>query len=443
MELQGEIVDTAVTVIRYGFSLVYGEVLVGIFAGIFRDNHGRISKKNCVIMTLTLLGTGLFQCLLFARWGYEFTLKTYPVTTHLPVLLVLIFLCGCRPVIAFLSIFMSYMALQAPNWLSKLIRLVYSDPYGIIECCIYVVLVVVFMYFIEHYFAVPVRDMMKGYKNSAKLFMILPAAYYFFDYFTTVWTDVLYRGEYLAVQFMPFMMCVSHLLFALYYSIELRMRAEVVEAKSMLEGQMKLAESEFDNMRELNRKARIYRHDMRHHFALIKSMAEAGEMDELREYVAENLNDLESITPRRFCGTDMLNMVLTHHADKADSMGVVYSFDVKEPERTPLTNTEICSMVSNALENALNALSRMPLGQRSLKLMLGENAGKILFRVENTFNGEVCFEKGLPANHEEGHGYGTRSIAAIAAAHGGRAEFTAENGIFSVRVFLPQKEEDQ
>ncbi len=44
---------------------------------------------------------------------------------------------------------------------------------------------------------------------------------------------------------------------------------------------------------------------------------------------------------------------------------------------------------------------------------------------------------GLPQSPLEGHGYGTRSIAAIANAHGGQAIFGTEDGVFRLKIMIP------
>lgn len=47
----------------------------------------------------------------------------------------------------------------------------------------------------------------------------------------------------------------------------------------------------------------------------------------------------------------------------------------------------------------------------------------------------------LPAAQREGHGFGCRSIQAIAHKHGGLCEFRAENGTFTMRFMVPLKEQ--
>lgn len=64
--------------------------------------------------------------------------------------------------------------------------------------------------------------------------------------------------------------------------------------------------------------------------------------------------------------------------------------------------------------------------------------------VDNPYVGQVRIKKdGLPQAVlddeviQDIHGYGTRSIAAIAENHGGQAAFSVKDGIFSLKVMLP------
>ena len=64
---------------------------------------------------------------------------------------------------------------------------------------------------------------------------------------------------------------------------------------------------------------------------------------------------------------------------------------------------------------------------------------KLLLSVENPYVGNVVLREGLPRTDRKEHGYGTRSISAIAELHGGQALFSANSGIFSLKVMIHLK----
>ena len=65
--------------------------------------------------------------------------------------------------------------------------------------------------------------------------------------------------------------------------------------------------------------------------------------------------------------------------------------------------------------------------------------GKLLFSVENPYEGNIVLQGGLPQTFRDGHGYGTRSISSIAELYGGQALFSANDGIFTLKVMIPLK----
>jgi sensor histidine kinase regulating citrate/malate metabolism len=69
--------------------------------------------------------------------------------------------------------------------------------------------------------------------------------------------------------------------------------------------------------------------------------------------------------------------------------------------------------------------------------------GYLLISIENPYTDNIVMKGGLPLSSLEGHGYGTRSITAIADAHGGQAIFNAENGVFTLKIMLPIKDLQQ
>ncbi|WP_209510522.1 GHKL domain-containing protein [Sedimentibacter acidaminivorans] len=61
---------------------------------------------------------------------------------------------------------------------------------------------------------------------------------------------------------------------------------------------------------------------------------------------------------------------------------------------------------------------------------------KLHIEITNSFEGTVMLVDKIPISILENHGYGTKSIAAIAEKYSGVYSFTAENRIFRTRIIL-------
>lgn len=194
-------------------------------------------------------------------------------------------------------------------------------------------------------------------------------------------------------------------------------------------------------LRELNRaqeQTRRYRHDMRHHLTLLQTLAVEGDMPRIQEYLHTAQSDLEAVTPVRYCENETASLLLSSFDARARQMGVTLKVDAKLPESLPLSETELCGLLSNSLENAITAASQVSENVEKIVVLRATiYQEKLLLSVENPYTGEVPMKDGLPQASRAGHGYGVRSIAAIAEAHGGQTLFTPKDGVFTLKVMLP------
>lgn len=183
--------------------------------------------------------------------------------------------------------------------------------------------------------------------------------------------------------------------------------------------------------------AAIYRHDMRHHLNMIDGFLDAGKPEQALAYVRETRDNITSVSAKRFCENGTVNLICSSFADKAARMEVRLNVSAQLPEALSISDTELCAILSNGLENALHAVSQMEHSNRWIDLYCGVKRNKLLIEIENPYAGSVTMEDGLPVTAEAGHGYGCRSIRAIVLQHGGLYTFSPQNGIFTLQIVLP------
>ena len=259
---------TVIGLLRFGVSLVFGITVTALFAGI------EPTKKN-------RFTTGLL-CVIFlfvqtASWwllGLDLTSKLYPLIIHLP-LIVIFSLYYKRPwLISAVSVLSGYLCCQAPRWFGFLAGAALDSRLA--DHIFYVGAIFLFYYFLKRYVADSVRHLMEKSTKSCLFLGGVPLFYYLFDYMTAIYTDVLYSGTEWAVQFMPSTISVFYFVFVILYYAETQKQASLQREKDMLDAQFRLAQTEFASLRQLQQNAASYRHDMRHHFALLQGLASEG-----------------------------------------------------------------------------------------------------------------------------------------------------------------------
>ena len=176
---------------------------------------------------------------------------------------------------------------------------------------------------------------------------------------------------------------------------------------------------------------------MRHHLNMLDGLLSADRPDEAAAYIKKVQADIEAITPRRFCENHLVNLLCSSFTDKAQRQGAVLTVDASLPNNVAISDTELCSLLSNGLENALHAVADLPADQKQISLYCGVRQNKLLIEIRNPCAGPIAMRDGLPVSDRKGHGYGCRSIQAIAQRNGGLCVFSAQQGQFLLQVMLP------
>lgn len=122
---------------------------------------------------------------------------------------------------------------------------------------------------------------------------------------------------------------------------------------------------------------------------------------------------------------------------QSQRQGTVLTVDASLPNDVAISDTELCSLLSNGLENALHAVADLPADRKQISLYCGVRQNKLLIEIRNPCAGPIAMRDGLPISDREGHGYGCRSIQAIAQRNGGLCVFSAQQGQFLLQIMLP------
>ena len=422
---------TTLGVFNYGLVLLYGLFLSTFISGGWENTKQR---------TLVFAACPLFLMIQSVCWltlGADMARQLYPLITHLPLALILICILKKKVDVALVSICTAYLCCQLPRWVDLVVTaLTRSELIG--EIC-YTLVIGPLFYLLYRFFVRPAYAAMMASPQSLLLFGSLPVAYYFFDYATVVYSDALYRGYGAINEFLPTALIIFYVMFLTAYHAQSSRRAQAEMQSTMLEAGLKQSQIEVDALRRAEVQTAVYQHDMRHHLNAIDGFLAAGKPQQAEEYIRKVRSDIERITPKRYCDNELVNLLCSSFTGKAQRMGVRLEVDAKLPRELSVSDTELCAVLSNALENALRAVSDQPEADRWVTLYCGVRLGKLLVEIQNPCADGLVMRDGLPVSERAGHGYGCRSIQTIAERRGGLCEFRARGGIFSMQLVLPFK----
>jgi len=217
----------------------------------------------------------------------------------------------------------------------------------------------------------------------------------------------------------------------------LREKQVMESAQNVLQQQLGSAEDRIALLNETNTQMAVYRHDMRHQLILLDGLLSKGQTEQAQEFVKTVMANLDTLTPKRFCENETVNLLCSSYDSKAQRLGVELKIQALLPERLSLSDTELCSVISNGLENAMRAACQAETAHKWVEFYGEIKQNKLFLQIQNPYTGQVVMQGGLPVSPQEDHGYGCRSIQTIAQRNGGLCSFKAENGVFTLRLAFP------
>lgn len=420
---------TVLEIFNYGLVLIFGLFLSTLISGGWESPRQKLLV--IALCPVFLLIQGIFYLL----WNVSTVERLYPLIVHLPLVLILVLVLKRRVGIALVSVSTAYLCCQLPRWaMLSILALTGSPVVGEISYTLFIVPVYLLL---RRHFVHTAHNAMVFSTRSLYLFGSLPMAYYIFDYCTTVYADFLPAGIQALNEFLPTALIIFYLIFLTAYYAQVQERVQADLRRSMLEAELKQSGIEIESLRQAATQTAIYQHDMRHHLNAIEGFLSAGEPERAEAYIKSVHADVDAISPKRFCENELINLLCSSFAAKAAQLGIRFSVDAELPRELPISDTELCSILSNALENAFHGVSDLESYRQRVELYCCVKLSKLLIEVKNPCKPEIPMQDGLPVSDTPGHGYGCRSIRTIAEQHRGICTFEPEHGTFTFRVMIP------
>lgn len=409
---------------------LFGSVLAASFC------NALDTRKNRRFFWCGMVVIQLIQALAYCFCDNAFLQKIYPIMTHLPLWLMLSAITR-KLLWPGISVLSAYLCCQLRRWIGLLTVALFSGGV-LLQETVELIITLPLLYLLLRFVSPAVCKLKDHSKASQCRFGVIPAVYYVFDYLTVVYTDLLISGSPVVVEFMPFVCCVAYLVFLLYHSAEEQKRSQLEQVQKSMNLQLTQAVREISALRESQALTRQYRHDLHHHLQYLLSCIKNGQLEQAQTYISEICAKIEAQKVQQYCENEAANLILSAFAGRAEKAGIRFQVQGALPAFIMVSDSDLCVLLSNALENALNACQPfVDAGMDShIEVQFYERSGKLFLQVTNPCKDTVHFENGLPVSDRPGHGIGVQSICAIVGRYGGVYAFLVQDGQFILRLSL-------
>ena len=195
----------------------------------------------------------------------------------------------------------------------------------------------------------------------------------------------------------------------------------------------------YRQMEQQHQHLRRLRHDMANHLTALHALIGEGDT-QAAAYLRSLQEDPGLLSPRRYCDEPVIDAVLGAKAAAMEAGNIPFTAELHLAQSIPLEGPELCALLGNLLDNAIEACAKLPPPDRQIRLSLRCDRGLFILRKSNPSPGEtkrqgrrLLTSKTDPAHH----GIGTESVRAIVEKYNGSVEFTEQNGTFECMLYLP------
>ena len=278
-----------------------------------------------------------------------------------------------------------------------------------------------------------------SFRYWVRLFFV-PASSIVIIYYVHV--TALYSGRMTFFYFLSILIVlINYLIFDLY---------DKMSAQTLLERQNQAYEQEIllcvrqaAEREEAYRQTRILRHDLKGRLVALGALLEAGQAEEMKKEIEKMLEE-NSLNRHGTSETGnlALDALVNYKYAAAAAEGAQMHCRLEVPAELFVEGTDLCVILENLLNNAIEAEQELPKERRQISLTVQLRKGALFITVENPYQGEIAMDShGKIRSSKPGErGIGLLSVEKTAEKYNGEVTISHENMSFRVTVMLCQPE---
>lgn len=216
---------------------------------------------------------------------------------------------------------------------------------------------------------------------------------------------------------------------------------ELVSYKSdiaLLSLQNRLAQEGYEQIKTHLREVGGLKHEFRNHIAAMQIYLKDERYEEAMNYLSQLTDQVSIITDVVYHDNILINAVVGKLLLTAGENGVKVELNLKT-STVHVVDSDLYSLLSNILDNALEACVAMPEGQeRFISLTISRREPYLNIRCKNSKTSGIIYTDGIiqSSKPDSGHGYGLWIIRRIVDAYDGIMNIAYDENTFTVTAAL-------
>lgn len=207
---------------------------------------------------------------------------------------------------------------------------------------------------------------------------------------------------------------------------------------SLMERQLDAQKLQYQTLTANAEAVKEQRHDLRHQLTVIKHYSDLGETEKLSDYIDELIAKIPVDHHMTVCTNFAVNALAVYYLSLAKSAGIELDTKLVIPDQVGrVQDSDLCIIIGNLLENALEACKRATNQPCFIHLYSRVQHDALIIVMDNSFDGQAKQQEGIfLSSKRDGKGTGLSSVQAVAKKYDGIAKFTVKDTVFMSSIYV-------
>ncbi len=192
----------------------------------------------------------------------------------------------------------------------------------------------------------------------------------------------------------------------------------------------------YQKLNEVYEQIRILRHDYKYHLNGMSQLLSSGNTEELDRYLNKIQIELNKNELSYFSDNPVVNGLVASYAEECKRQNIKFISNIVLPDQFKIDNYELCIVLGNILQNALEATSKLEKDKEIELLVNKTEANQLAIICKNTYNGEIELINQQLSSKKTNGGFGIRSVQAVIQQYAGEFLTEWDETTFSVYILL-------
>lgn len=326
---------------------------------------------------------------------------------------------------------------------SYIISINYIEDYNIYS--LYLILLRIFIQsallpIIYLYFRNPYKKMLKSISNNliGIISFYTIAIFLFLSNYYDFYNDrvELYSGFNSILNVI--IIIVSYIVvFIAIWSINKNMELEY--KVKIIDTQVELQKQNYKNLHKSIENYYAFKHDIRHHALVMKSMMDTKNYIEAAEYMEKFTENEIFENVGKLCNNFTVDSILKHYISIAMKNNIEFKVNLNIPENINIDNIDLSIVMGNCIENAIEACNNIKDKSKKYININAEIKGfQLIVKIKNSFNGQVIKDGKVikTSKNGEGHGIGLSNIRNVTEKYNGYLNIKHDDKEFEVDIIM-------